>query len=133
MVEENVANKPDDMLNTYTIARDTFKVIFIEAAPILAGLRESHANSKARAKFNAINDRLRDFNRLCYYPTDWIMDLPAENASGPAVEGNGQQTSEVPPPSIPTGDKPGDRRCTRRDGYVREDGINKKKSKDLLR
>ena len=76
------------MLNSFTIARDIFKVIFIEAAPILARLRKSHANSEARAKFNTINDRLRDFNRLYSYPIGWTIDLPAENVSGPAVEGN---------------------------------------------
>lgn len=32
------------------------------------------------------------------------MDLPAANASKPAVKGSGPQTSEVAPPSIQTGD-----------------------------
>jgi hypothetical protein len=127
IVEENIANKvPEAMLNSYTIAIDTFKATFAEAAPIVARLRENPADGEARARFDALNDRLRDFNRLHQYPAEWIMDLPAANASKPAVKGNGPQTSEVPPPSIQTGDIPGYRRCKRRDGYVREDGIDKK-------
>ena len=127
IVEENVANKvPEAMLNSYTIAIDTFKATFIEATPILARLREIPADGEARARFDALNDRLRAFNRLQQYPTEWIMDPPAAKPSGPAVERTGQQTSAVSVPSIQTSDTIGYRRCSRTEGYVREDGIDKK-------
>ena len=62
---ENIANKvPEAMLNSYSIAIDTCKATFIEAGPTLIRLRENPADGETRAKFDALNDRLREFNRL---------------------------------------------------------------------
>ncbi|KIW11737.1 hypothetical protein PV08_09009 [Exophiala spinifera] len=143
IVEENIANKvPEAMLNSYTIAIDTFKAIFAEAAPILARLRENLADSEARAKFEALNDRLRAFNRLHQYPEGWIMDPPAANASKPAIEGTGLQRASVT--AVTTSSSSSDivststtsssaqdgpitfRRSTRKEGYVKEHGVEKK-------
>ena len=127
IVEENIANKVSEaMLNSYTITINVLKATFIEATPILARLGENPTNGKARAKFEALNNRLRDFNRLYRYPVEWIIDLPVTKPSGFAVEGNGQQISTDSLPSIQTGDRIGYRRYSRREGYMRENNVEKK-------
>ena len=85
------------MLNSHTVAIDHFQATFLEAAPLEARLRVDPADGEARARFDALNDRLRDFNRLHQYPAEWIVDLPAENASGPAGQGKGPQTRVFSP------------------------------------
>ena len=124
IVEENkVRQFPEAMLDNYTIDVKTFKAMFKSAAPFLTRLRKSHTDVEARTKFDALNEQLKDFNRLHSYPSDWTMDLPPERVSKPVVE---ESTKENLSPRTSTVDKPGYRRCTRRDGYVREDGIEKK-------
>jgi hypothetical protein len=126
VVEESVANKfPEAMLNSCTIDYGTFQALFKVANPFMVRLRQSHADSEARSKFDAHSEQLRGFSRLHQYPPEWTIGLATETVSEPLVEGIKQQGSEVPSTSTLPVDKPGYRRCTRRDGYVREGGVDK--------
>src|ERR1700733_7526501 len=51
------------------------------------------------------------------------MVLPQENAPGPIAEERGHPHDEIPSNGTQPVGKPCYRRCTRRSGYVREDGI----------
>lgn len=124
IVEENKARQfPEAMLNSFTIDIDTFRAIFKAAAPFLIRLRKSHADVEARTKFDALNEQLKDFNRAHQYPSEWTMVLPQENAPGPIAEEKGHPHDEIPSNGTQPVGKPCYRRCTRRGGYVREDGI----------
>ena len=126
IVEENKARQfPEAMLDHFTIKIETFKALFKTAAPYLSRLRKSHADVEARKKFDTVNAQLNDFNRLHSYPSDWLMDLPRETVPLP-VQANKPTSSEKPSDATPVVGKPGYRRCSRRDGYVREDGMEKK-------
>jgi hypothetical protein len=84
---------------------------------------------EARATFGTFNEQLREFNRLHQYPEDWTMDLPPEHSQQAPV------ASPVSPlqssgPSLRTETtalaRHGHRRCSRTEGYVKEDNVNKK-------
>ena len=126
IVEENEARQfPKAMLDKYTIKIETLRALFKTAAPFLTRLRKSHADVEARTKFDTMNEQLKDFNRLHSYPSDWLMDFPPETVPLPVPE-NKPTSSKKPSDPTPVVGKPGYRRCSRRDGYVRENGIEKK-------
>ncbi|KAI9877103.1 MAG: hypothetical protein M1823_007161, partial [Watsoniomyces obsoletus] len=71
IVGENRARQfPEAMFNSYVIDIKTFMALFKTAAPFLARLRKSHADIEARTKLDALNEQLKDFNRLHSYPSD---------------------------------------------------------------
>ncbi len=86
LVDANVANKfPEAMLNSQTIDIETFKATFLEAAPIVARVRKTPTDGEARAKFEALTNRLGALNRLQQYPNEWILGLTVEKVSVVAI------------------------------------------------
>ncbi|RVX68958.1 hypothetical protein B0A52_08025 [Exophiala mesophila] len=127
IVEENKANQfPEDMLNSYTIKIPTFKGMSKEAKTFVERLQKRPDNSEARVKFDALNERLRDFNRLHQYPPEWAMNLPTQSAPERTVGASEQPHSKIPSALTEMPDKPGFRRCIRRPGYVLENRVEKK-------
>ncbi|KAL6240918.1 hypothetical protein RBB50_012177 [Rhinocladiella similis] len=125
--KENKANHfPEDMLDSYKIKIKEFQAMLREAKPVVDRLRKNLDDSEARLKFDTLNERLRDFNQLHQYPSEWTMNLPTQSAPERTVGANEKPHSEVPSAMTEVPDKPCFRRCIRRPGYVLDDGIDKK-------
>ncbi|KIW86660.1 uncharacterized protein Z519_12715 [Cladophialophora bantiana CBS 173.52] len=102
IMQVNMANGfPVQYLNNYTINIDTFKHIFIRAAPLVDQLKKNHADKEAWAKWNALNDELANFRKLCGFPDEWVLRPPPENVSGPVV-GENVRPNEAPAAYIPS-------------------------------